>query len=146
MESKEYLKSVFHMMKRVGDVNLGSFRSRFNHSEMRMIEEITLARGRGERVISTQLARALGITRSAVSQMINRLEMHGILKRSPDKIDRKIAYIELTEEAEEIYRKEREAYCATLSRVIEKMGEEKFSQCLALAEEFCDIVDKEVGY
>lgn len=146
MESKEYLKSVFRMMKRIGDIDLGGFRSHFNNSEMRMIEEITLAKAEGERLISTQLAKSLGITRSAVSQMINRLEMAGVAKRVPDKIDRKIAYIELTEEAEVVYAKERKAYLATLDKIIDKMGTEKMDQMLALTEEFCRAAEDQLRF
>lgn len=142
MVSSEYLKKVFRMSKRMESLSLGGFRSRFNNSEMRMIEEILLAGEAGERVISTQLARSLEVTRSAVSQMVNKLVNEGIVKRVPDKIDRKIAYIELTDEALEIYQKERKAYCATLDKVIGKMGKENFEKMSELIEQFCDEVSE----
>ncbi len=142
MVSSEYLKKVFRMSKRMESLSLGGFRSRFNNSEMRMIEEILLAGEAGERVISTQLARSLEVTRSAVSQMVNKLANEGIVQRVPDKVDRKIAYIELTDEALEIYRKERKAYCATLDKVIDRMGKENFEKMSELIEQFCDEVSE----
>lgn len=142
MVSSEYLKKVFRMSKRMESLSLGGFRSRFNNSEMRMIEEILLAGEAGERVISTQLARSLEVTRSAVSQMVNKLANEGIVQRVPDKVDRKIAYIELTDEALEIYRKERKAYCATLDKVIDRMGKENFEKMNELIEQFCDEVSE----
>ncbi|MBO5526152.1 MAG: MarR family transcriptional regulator [Clostridia bacterium] len=140
MESTEYLKNVFKMMKQVQGISLGDFRSHFNNSEMRLIEEISLAKAEDEKLISTQLAKLLGVTRSAISQMVNKLELAGIVKRTPDKVDRKIAYIELTDEAEAIYAKERQIYSETLNKVIEKIGIEKFEELTALAEEFSDVV------
>lgn len=142
MVSSEYLKKVFRMSKRMESLSLGGFRSRFNNSEMRMIEEILLAGEAGERVISTQLARSLEVTRSAVSQMVNKLANEGIVQRVPDKVDRKIAYIELTDEALDIYRKERKAYCATLDKVIDRMGKENFEKMSELIEQFCDEVSE----
>lgn len=140
MESTEYLKSVFKMMRQIQNVSLGDFRSHFNNSEMRLIEEISLAKAEDEKLISTQLAKLLGVTRSAISQMVNKLELAGIVKRTPDKIDRKIAYIELTDEAEAIYAKERQIYCETLDKVIDRFGVEKFEQLIELAGEFSDTV------
>lgn len=142
MESTEYLKSVFKMMKQVQGVTLGDFRSHFNNSEMRLIEEISLAKADGEKLISTQLAKLLGVTRSAISQMVNKLETAGIVKRTADKIDRKIAYIELTEEAEAVYAKERKIYCETLDKVLDRIGMEKFEQLISLTEEFSDAVEE----
>ncbi|MGN1234965.1 MAG: MarR family transcriptional regulator [Christensenellaceae bacterium] len=141
MESTEYLKQVFKIAKRMEYLSLAGFRSQFNNSEMRLIEEVALAKEAGERIISTQLAKSLGVTRSAVSQMVNKLEYKNVVKRIPDRIDHKIAYIELTDEAAAVYESERSVYCQSLETVVEKMGKDRFEQFIELADEFCDTVD-----
>ena len=94
----KYLNDIFTMMKYMDNVTISDKATRFNSTEIRLIGQILAFRYVGRRLISTQLAQLLGITRSAVSQIVNRLEGEGILRRVPDEVDRKIAYIEVTEE------------------------------------------------
>lgn len=49
----------------------------FNNTEMRLIGTIILNDECGKKLISTQIADNLGITRSAVSQIVNKLEKKG---------------------------------------------------------------------
>lgn len=142
METTEYLKLVFRIMKRMEKLSLTGEKMHFNNSEMRLIEEVAVAKVAGERIISTQIAKALGVTRSAVSQMVNKLEERNVVKRVPDKIDRKIAFIELTDEANQVYEEEKDRLCGVIDKVIEEMGQEKFETFLALANEFVNLIDK----
>ncbi|MFQ7077253.1 MAG: MarR family transcriptional regulator [Christensenellaceae bacterium] len=50
-----------------------------------LLGEVILAGYDGKRIISTQLVARLGVTRSAVSQMVNKLEARGIVRRVPTK-------------------------------------------------------------
>lgn len=72
--NEEYLGKIFTMLKKMEGVVLTKARSYFNNSEMRLLGEVILAGYKGKRIISTQLASRLGVTRSAVSQMVNKLE------------------------------------------------------------------------
>ena len=94
----------------------------------------------GKRIISTQLASRLGVTRSAVSQMVNKLEARGIVKRVPDEVDRKIAYIELSSAALTYYNEEKGVCCSLVGEVIDKLGVDKVDKLLALSDEFIDTV------
>ena len=90
-----------------------------------------------------QLATKLGVTRSAVSQIVNRLEARGIAKRVPDEVDRKIAYIELTEETLAAYQQDVQTYGAFIGKVVAEFGEEKFEHMCAQLEEFFGLIQKE---
>lgn len=141
--NEKYLNSVFSMMKKRDGIMVADKKTRFNDTELRLISEVLSAKQGGNRLISTQLATKLGVTRSAISQIVNRLEEAGALKRVPDAIDRKIAYIEVTEETMESYRADIKTCGDFIGRVVEKFGEEKFQQMKNLLEEFMDKMEEE---
>lgn len=139
--NEEYLGKIFTILKKMESFNFSNSRRKFNHSEMRLIGEVVDTKQAGRRIISTQLARRLGITRSAVSQMVNKLEKRGIIRRLPDDVDRKIVYVELTEEAEAHYLEEKKAFCEYVGKLLEKFGQENFDQMYALINEFFTSVE-----
>jgi DNA-binding MarR family transcriptional regulator len=108
-----------------------------------LIGELINAQMHGKQIISTQIAKSLGITRSAVSQMVDRLENQNIVKRVADKVDRKIAYVELTEEGSKLCKNEAKVYMTRVNMLIEKFGEERFKEMCALFHSFCDLVETE---
>ena len=134
--NEEYLAKVFNLVKKMEVGQFTKIRARFNHSEMRMLGEVLRAEYEGKRVISTQLATRLGVTRSAISQMVNKLEARGVIKRVADEVDRKIAYIELSEEAKKAYEEEYDVCCELVGKLIKKMGKEKLDTMLELGAEF----------
>lgn len=139
---EEYLGRIFTMLKKTEGVALTKVKSHFNNSEMRLLGEVILADYGGKRIISTQLAERLGVTRSAVSQMVNKLEARGVVKRVPDEVDRKIAYIELSDQALKYYNEEKGVCCNLVGDVIAAMGREKVDQLLSLSDEFIETVVK----
>lgn len=139
--NEAYLGKIFTMLKKMEGVALTKARSHFNNSEMRLLGEILLADYSGKRIISTQLATRLGITRSAVSQMVNKLESQGIVKRVPDDVDRKIAYSELSVKALAYYSEEKKSCCEFVGKIAENMGEEKLDQLMQLSDLFIETVE-----
>ena len=111
---------------------------------MRMLEEIVAADKKGERLISTELADKVGVTRSAISQMVNRLSAKGLVKRVPDDVDRKIAYIVLDGKAKEMYLAQRKKMGEVVNKVINDFGVDKANQMIKLVEEFSDSVYRNV--
>ena len=93
MTGETYLGKIQNMTRTMQNVVFVRGKKSFNNSEMRMLEEIVAADKKGERLISTELADKVGVTRSAISQMVNRLSAKGLVKRVPDDVDKKIAYI-----------------------------------------------------
>ena len=141
--NEKYLNAVFSMMKKRDNIMVADRKTRFNDTELRLISEVLSAKQGGNRLISTQLATKLGVTRSAISQIVNRLEETGVLKRVPDAVDRKIAYIEVTEETLDSYRADMKTCGDFVGRVVERFGDEKFKQMKCLLEEFIDMMEEE---
>ena len=141
--NEKYLNAVFSMMKKKEGVVLSDKKTRFNDTELRLISEVISAKQGGKRLISTQLASKLGVTRSAISQIVNRLEETGAVKRVPDAVDRKIAYIEITDETMNSYLADIKTCSDFIGRVVKKFGEARFQQMQSLLEEFIDMMEEE---
>ena len=140
MTGEAYLGKIQAMTRKLQNVVFVKGKKSFNNSELRMLEEIVAADKKGERLISTQLADKVGVTRSAISQMVNRLSEKGLVQRVPDDVDRKIAYIELTGNAKELYNAQRKRMGEVVAKVVADFGADKANQMLKLVDEFCDSV------
>ena len=140
---EKYLNDIFTIMKQMNGLSVADKETHFNHTEMRLLGEILAAKYVGKRLISTQLAGLLGLTRSAISQIVNRLEDQGIVQRVADDVDRKIAYIEITEEALKTYGDDLRICVEFVGRVVKKFGVEKFNAMCASFEEFCALIEVE---
>ncbi|MBQ7831204.1 MAG: MarR family transcriptional regulator [Clostridia bacterium] len=142
-ENDKYLKAVFALLRRNERMSLAGKKTHFNNTEIRLICEILAAKEEGERLISTQLAKLLGITRSAISQIVNHLEAEGVVKRVADDVDRKIAYIEVTEETLVNYQKDIDCCKEFIGNVVEKFGKDNFETMCVLFDSFMDTVEAE---
>jgi DNA-binding MarR family transcriptional regulator len=131
------------LLKRSENVGIAVKGGPFNDTELRLLRAILEAKSHGERIISTRLADKLGVTRSAISQIVNRLEKEGIVRRVADDVDRKIAYIEASEEVVEKYEAEIKMHAALTGNIIKKYGAEKFQILCEMSNEFFDIIDEE---
>lgn len=138
MEGSNLMQEMYAIGKRLEELKIFHRAMPFNNTEMQMMREIIAAKERGSRVISSGLAKLLGITRSAVSQMVNKLESKGVVRRVPDSRDKKIAYIELSEKARSIYEESRARVNGLLERIVEKLGEEKVEHFITGTNEFID--------
>ncbi len=145
MEVTFFLKEIYRIGKRLGDLRLFEETQSLNSTEMQMVREIIAAKETGNRVISSQLAKKLGVTRSAVSQMVHKLEKNNIVRRVPDVKDKKIAYIELSEFARGIYEQMKQKFAFFLDRVTEKLGEQRMEEFLDRANEFLDACESVSG-
>lgn len=84
MEGSNLMQEMYAIGKRLEELKIFHRARPFNNTEMQMMREIIAAKERGSRVISSGLAKLLGITRSAVSQMVKKLESKGVVRRVPD--------------------------------------------------------------
>ena len=141
--NEKYLHKIFTLLRKRDSVGVVSKKSSFNDTELRLLGEILEAREEGKRLISTQLANTLGVTRSAISQIVNRLEERDIVRRVADDVDRKIAYIEVTEKVVAQYEKEIKIAADFAGVLVKKYGVEKFKTLCALTDEFVALLDVE---
>ena len=142
MTGETYLGKIQNMTRTMQNVVFVRGKKSFNNSEMRMLEEIVAADKKGERLISTELADKVGVTRSAISQMVNRLSAKGLVKRVPDDVDKKIAYID--GKGKEMYLAQRKKMGEVVNKVINDFGVDKANQMIKLVEEFSDSVYRNV--
>ena len=141
MEANRLLQELYSIARRLESAQLFNHAFPFNNTEMQLIKEILRAKETGGRMISSRLAKVLGITRSAVSQMVSKLEAKNVVKRVPDDKDRKIAYIELSDSARAQYEDMKDRVNAILSSVIGELGDEKVETFVKSAHEFVDAFD-----
>ncbi|MBQ8295228.1 MAG: MarR family transcriptional regulator [Clostridia bacterium] len=142
-KNEKYLNMVFTMMRKSENLTVSDKATRFNNTEIRLIGEVLAAKCEGERLISTQLATRLGVTRSAISQIVNRLEEQGVVVRVADEVDRKIAYIEVTEETLSTYSADLKCCADFIGRMVKTFGEDKFNEMYQLVDGFMTLVEEE---
>ena len=138
-KGEDYLSKIFVMLKKREELVFESKDSHFNNTEIRLLREIVLEGARGNRLISTQLAKRLGVTRSAVSQIVNNLEARGVVKRVAAEDDKKIAYIEIGDGVMEKYGQDIQSVIVLTETLVEKFGEEKFNLMFELYNDFTDM-------
>lgn len=139
--NEEYLNKIFAVSKKMERITMPKEKTQLNTTELRLVGEIIFAAREGKRLISTQIAKRLSITRSAVSQIVNSLEKRGIVKRVDDEVDRKIAYIELTESSLEVYHTAKKSAENTVGKIVDNFGRENLDQLFDLADKFLEVVE-----
>jgi len=136
MDGAKYLNKLVMVNKYMEELSLLPRDVKLSQTEFRMIREIVIEKELGRQIISSELARRLMITRSAISQLVTKLEQRGIIKRVASPTDKKIFYIELSDSAEAVFRKQWEAATEFIGRVVEEFGVDKTEKLIASCEEF----------
>lgn len=136
MEINEYLLKLFQTLKEMEELNLFSDVAKLSKTEFRLIREIVMEWEKGRGIISSELSRRLGVTRSAVSQIVTKLEKQDIVKRIPSDSDRKIAYIQLSDRCFGIFEEQCKQANAIMEHVVEELGEEKMQLLISVYDEF----------
>ena len=137
MEINEHLIKFIQIAKEMEDLDLFADAAKLSRTEFRMIREILMEREKGKDIISSELARRLGITRSAVSQVVTKLEERGIVMRTAAPNDRKIAYVRLTDHSLAVFDEQCAQANAIMECVSKTLGEKKMNELVKLYREFC---------
>src|SRR5271169_3734262 len=87
------------------------------HSERHLLDKI----GDSPGMNVTEFARAVGITKGAVSQVVTKLEKKGFVRRYKRSSNDKEVFLELTRAGREIYIKHKKTNEKTLKPLIEKL-------------------------
>lgn len=142
MEINEYLIKLIRTVKDVESLDLFPQASKLTQTEFRLIREIVIEKEQGKSIISSELARRLGITRSAVSQLVTKLEERDVVKRTASPTDRKIAYVCLSDSALAIFDKQCAQANDFVERVVKRFGEERISSLLKEYDELVEAVNE----
>lgn len=130
MEINEYLVKLFNVIKDVESLDLFAFGARFSKTEFRLLREVVLEGEKGKRIISSELSKRLGVTRSAVSQIVTKFENENVLKRVASPTDRKIAYIELSDEAYAVFEEQCKQANKLMDEVAKRYGKDRLQQLI----------------
>ena len=125
MEINEYLIKSFELMRSLENVDFFAGVSNLSRTEFHLLREVILEAEKGKNIISSELARRLGITRSAVSQIVTKMEQRGIVNRVSSPTDRKIAYICLSESSMAVFEEQCKQANESMERIVELYGEDK---------------------
>ncbi len=145
MEINKYLIKIIAAAKGLDALDLFMGKATLSKTEFRLLQEVVIEQEKGSDIISSELARRLGITRSAVSQIITKLEKQNIVKRMPSQYDRKIAYIRLSDYAMEMFLQQCERANAAMEALEVQFGKERLENFMTeydeLCKAFCKIVE-----
>jgi MarR family transcriptional regulator, organic hydroperoxide resistance regulator len=90
-----------------------------------------------------ELAKLMGTSASAVSQLVNRLEQEGYIKRTMSKKDRREVIIELNERSHLYFQKQEEIELAIIYKYYTKLDREDLLQLKDILSNLHSIVSKE---
>lgn len=93
-------------------------------------------------VKSSELARQMKQAPPSVTQRVNELEQMHYVKRIPDKKDRRVNYICLTEQGKRAMEESAKRLYRLFNRVNTLMGEENMNQFIKLADLFCTYTEQ----
>ena len=135
IELNEYFVRFLGIVQALDTAKLFPEFAKLTKTEFRILREILVEQHKGGHIISSELARRVGVTRSAISQIVTKLEERDILKRCDAPDDRKIAYIELSETAYDIFNRECVRVNEIMAELTDKFGEEKMKRWLDACDE-----------
>lgn len=93
----------------------------------------TLHTGLGLRI--SEIAAALGVTASNVTQLVSELEEKGWVRRSMDRNDRRAVRVSLTSEGEKTLLEARSQKTSSLEGLVDRLGAERAKDLIGLLEE-----------
>ena len=92
----------------------------------------------GKKVTVGSLARGMHQSPPGISQKVRFLEDAGYLRRTADKADRRVAYIELTPEGDQVVCQSMKEFAGRMEDALKKMGSEKTNALLSLMRELSE--------
>ena len=134
----DYLAEFIQILRNVEGLDLFPSTAKLSKTEFRILREIIEESEKGNGIISSELARRIGITRSAISQIVNKMEARGIVKRVPAPNDKKIAYVQLSESTHGVYEEQCKQAGDMLEKIVSVYGKENMDQFIASCNNLID--------
>lgn len=145
MEINPHVIKLLQTIKEMENLEFFSENDVLRKTEFRLLQEVIVEGEKGNMLISAELARRLRITRSAVSQIVCKLEARGIVKRIPDEVDRKIAYVQLTDETLALFNRQLVRINKFMERVVKEYGEDRIAELIRSYDEFAAVMKRLQG-
>lgn len=103
------------------------------HGEMSVLIFISkLSKKNGKGGIPSQIGAILGLSRPAVTPILNGLEEQGFITRTMSKEDRRVHEITLTQKGEELVKTLFESFNKSIFKLVEGLGEKDSKELLRL--------------
>lgn len=131
MDTKKYIEKVLQTTRELESLDFFMGKAIFTKTEFRLLQEVVNERRAGRNIISSEIARRLGLTRSAISQIVTKLERMNVVRRIPSGTDRKAVYVCLSDRAAEMVDRECRRACRVMERVVEEYGEERMDRLIS---------------
>lgn len=109
-------------------------------SELSVLKVLCESEKENKKMNVTELAALLKMSKSAVSQLIAKLEKKGFVKRKMNLFDKKINYISTSDDARNSYEHNQKKYSEVVNQVVEQMGEEDSKELSRLLQKLSDII------
>jgi len=92
----------------------------------------------------SQLSKKLRVAAPTITQQINALESHGLVKRTMDLKDRRVVRIQLTDKGEEILKKAQKQFHNMVYDIVDYLGEDDSAKFVELLTKLFDYMNKEM--
>lgn len=79
---------------------------------------------------STELAEVFDVKKSAITAIINRLAEKGLIERTRDEDDRRVVYLTLSKDGEDLFQRTEERVHCTVEKIIRKFEPEEIQNFL----------------
>ena len=133
LESLTNMHHVFRCLPPTGVINKGEFyvlQHIFQQMKQKNMNYIT----------PTELSEAMGVTKPAISKMLNVLENKGYIVRQQDPKDRRAVYVTLTEKGQTVREESMKVMKDGLDQIIRQMGNETTDRLIDTLQDFFQAV------
>ena len=110
-------------------------------SELSVLKVLCESEKENKKMNITELSSSLKMSKSAVSQLISKLEKKGFIKRKINLFDKKVNYLSVTNEAREKCEISQRKYSEAVHQVVDKMGEKDSQELSRLLEKLSGIIN-----
>ena len=141
---KQLFSSLMLFTKNIRESRNYSYISSLSFAEVKVffaMAKIYEQNGEKNCVQMSEISDTLGISKPALSQIVNKLEDKDLVERVFQKEDRRATYLKVTGNGVIIFKKHQQQVMDNMGKIVEKMGEEKTKQFVSLLNEFSFIVE-----
>lgn len=145
---KEEYSEFFTAFKQFRKLNISSMIPELSHSDFATMMSIACCNEKccqnGERVTVSMLSKELHVNITAVSRTLKGLEEKGYIERSVNKNDRRITYVELTEEGTKVLKNAEETMDDFADAVLSRLGEENLVRLTTYINQLYKVAAQEI--
>lgn len=141
---KEEYSEFFTAFKQFRKLNISNLIPGLSHSDFATMLNIACCKNE-EKVTVSMLSKELHVNITAVSRTLKGLEEKGYIERSVNKKDRRIIYVELTEEGIKVLKNAEKTMDDFADAVFSRLGEDNLTQLTTYMNRLYDAAAQEIN-